>query len=329
MANKEENEEKIKEDFLEVDQPIPGQNYVCLSFVSPEKNILQKQNFIYFKYLEHLLNNETEYNEMKDNCKMSKFLTKLEDFNVGNQSKLDNEYNEITDFQTSVRGVKVRGTYETEREAKIRAEVLRRRFSNDNVFVGQVGYWLPWDPNPLDVKNLEYQENELNTLMKKYNENMEHREYMFDEERKMKLDKAKKENEEKKTANEDSIEYDDEHRKKFSEFRDILNEKDALMNSADPWLQRKEAELKENNTTENKTIEGDTIEGDTIEGDTIKNEEECILKDEDVEQNIEINYGNSSSDPILESEPSPEPSPEPLLESNSNSNKEERLEKLV
>ena len=37
MANKEENEEKIKEDFLEVDQPIPGQNYVCLSFVSPEK----------------------------------------------------------------------------------------------------------------------------------------------------------------------------------------------------------------------------------------------------------------------------------------------------
>ena len=150
----------------------------------------------------------------------------------------------MTDFQTSVRGVKVRGVYETEREAKVRAEVLRRRFPNDNVFVGQVGYWLPWDPNPLDVKNLEYQENELNTLMKKYNENMEHREYMFDEERRTKLDKAKKENEQKKSENEDSVEYDDEHRKKFSEFRDILNEKDALMNSADPWLQRKEARIK-------------------------------------------------------------------------------------
>ena len=24
-------------DFLEVDRPIPGQNYVCLSFISPDK----------------------------------------------------------------------------------------------------------------------------------------------------------------------------------------------------------------------------------------------------------------------------------------------------
>ena len=30
----EDKEEKI--DYLEVDDPIPGQNYVCLSFVSPE-----------------------------------------------------------------------------------------------------------------------------------------------------------------------------------------------------------------------------------------------------------------------------------------------------
>ena len=34
------------EDFLDVDQPIPGQNFVCLSFVSPEKNILQKDKFM-------------------------------------------------------------------------------------------------------------------------------------------------------------------------------------------------------------------------------------------------------------------------------------------
>ena len=24
------------EDFLEVDRPVPGQNYACLSFISPE-----------------------------------------------------------------------------------------------------------------------------------------------------------------------------------------------------------------------------------------------------------------------------------------------------
>jgi len=36
-------ETKVNEDFLEVDKPIPGQNYACLSFVSPENIIKQKE----------------------------------------------------------------------------------------------------------------------------------------------------------------------------------------------------------------------------------------------------------------------------------------------
>ena len=32
-----------EEDFLSPDQSVPGQNYVCLSFVSPEKVLQQKQ----------------------------------------------------------------------------------------------------------------------------------------------------------------------------------------------------------------------------------------------------------------------------------------------
>ena len=35
-----EKEEKI--DYLEVDETIPGQNYVCLSFVSPDSLIDSK-----------------------------------------------------------------------------------------------------------------------------------------------------------------------------------------------------------------------------------------------------------------------------------------------
>lgn len=35
--------EKIEEDFLTVDAEIPGQKFVCLSFVSPEK-ILDKKD---------------------------------------------------------------------------------------------------------------------------------------------------------------------------------------------------------------------------------------------------------------------------------------------
>ena len=30
------------EDYLEVDKPLPGQNYVCMSFISPENTYKQK-----------------------------------------------------------------------------------------------------------------------------------------------------------------------------------------------------------------------------------------------------------------------------------------------
>lgn len=298
-------ENKVDEDFLTVDQQIPGQNYVCLSFISPEKIILEKQNFEHFKYLEYILNNENELNELKKNLSIDNYSSKLEDFNLANKNTLKEEFENKVDFQTNIRGVKVRGTYETEKEAKVRAEILRRRFPNDNVFIGQVGYWLPWDPNPLDVQNLEYQETELNTLMKKYNENMEYREHMFDEERRTKLDKAKKENEQRKKdeqndIKQNTVEYDEEHREKFQNFREILNEKDALMNSGDPWLQRKEEE-KINNKQDNNE-------------EDLKTEEECELKDENVEQEIEINYSsdkmndnvNKEKDNELKLEPEPE-----------------------
>ena len=35
------------EDYLEVDKSIPGQNYACISFVSPEKVLKQKEMFMF------------------------------------------------------------------------------------------------------------------------------------------------------------------------------------------------------------------------------------------------------------------------------------------
>ena len=60
-----------KVDYLEVDEPIPGQNYVCLSFVSPESLIQEKEAFKAVKFLQAYckdkkLNFKTVYEEYKD-----------------------------------------------------------------------------------------------------------------------------------------------------------------------------------------------------------------------------------------------------------------------
>ena len=50
-----------------------------------------------------------------------------------------------------------------------------------NVFVGQVGSWLPWDPDCEQVQEQEYQEQMLNDLVKKYKENLDSRDNIYDQ----------------------------------------------------------------------------------------------------------------------------------------------------
>ena len=47
--------------------------------------------------------------------------------------------------------------------------------------MAEVGKWTPWDPSPNDVKDQEFANEQLNTLMKKYKENEDSREKFFEE----------------------------------------------------------------------------------------------------------------------------------------------------
>ena len=191
----------------------------------------------------------------------------------------------------------MRGTYETEKEAKVRVEILRRRYPNDNIFVGQVGYWLPWDPDPLDIKDVEYQETELNTLMKKYNENMEHREYMFEEERKTKIQEARKQS---------NTEFNKETSEKIDEVRQIINEKDSLMNSVDPWMKKKEEESK---LRDDKLIHNNS---ENIIEKIVENVIDSNSKPEPVPENTLELVPENTQEPVPEINPESEPSPESL-----------------
>ncbi len=48
------NNEDSVEDFLDVDQPIPGQQYCVLSFISPEKVLKQKESYFNSEFLKWL-----------------------------------------------------------------------------------------------------------------------------------------------------------------------------------------------------------------------------------------------------------------------------------
>ena len=206
------NEEKeIEEDFLSVDHKVPGQNYCCLSFISPEKVVKQKETFILHEFLKDIAE---EYKITED-----KLIDKFEDFKYKNEADLTEKFTENNDFSTNVRGVKVRGIYDTKKEADVRAKVLQRQDKHHSVFVGQVGYWLPWDPSLsyLDKVEGQYLDNDLNTLMQKYNENQESKDVFFQEMVKEKTSSTKE------ISNKIS-EDDDPWMKKVNEEEGVKNE---------------------------------------------------------------------------------------------------------
>lgn len=187
-------------DVLDEDKAIAGQKFVCVSFISPEK-IIEDKNMFFFKqflkqwdmskslekYAQFLnfisykynLNFDTLSKDLEDFVKSEResiFTTTVEDeyktFVDNNEERMQAEFDEANTFQTSTRGLKIRGSFPTQGEAEVRAKLLRELDPNHNVYVGPVGLWIPFHPEAYNTGRVEYLEDELNQLMheKKKNE---------------------------------------------------------------------------------------------------------------------------------------------------------------
>ena len=188
-------------DLLDEDRPISGQKYVCLSFISPENHIKKKELFYFEKYLKTFEFRKTfdkytqflnfvayKYNldfnaltkdmeEFVEEEKNNLFLTSLEDeyksFIDAKEEDLQKEYNTEHSFQTNTRGIKVRGVFGSQEEAELKCKMLREHDPNHDVYVGQVGIWMPFHPEAYKTGRVEYLEKDLNDLMAQKKKNDE------------------------------------------------------------------------------------------------------------------------------------------------------------
>ena len=239
--------------FLEGDEEVRGQKYVCLSFLTPNRGILRNKDLFFFtKFLEFYEMNhriaatesflmqafntmqntlsdvemdirnadiadvsgardvlvklsdkvkaqradisrkttgdlETHVKSNLSDFKESAIVESYEKYMLKNRQRLEDEFHKQKNFQTTMHGLKVRGVYSTQEQANARAKALNKKDPYFNVYVADVGEWLPWDPDPDDVKDQEYQSDDLNKLMKSYKENAEKRDEFFEEEKRQKV----------------------------------------------------------------------------------------------------------------------------------------------
>jgi hypothetical protein len=179
-------------DLCDEDQPIAGQKFACLSFISPE-NVLKKRElfffeeflkqwdfkksmdkfyeFIQFLSYKHNLDVETimtDYNDFiaEETIKMRSQGVEddYKNFLDKNEESMTLKFNRAHEFQTSVRGLKIRGVFPTQDEAELKCKKLRESDPNHDILVGPVGIWLPWDPDAYKTGRIEFMEDELNQL---------------------------------------------------------------------------------------------------------------------------------------------------------------------
>ena len=137
-------------DLLDEDKSIAGQKFVCLSFVSPEHILKQKDmflfeafiknwdfskcmtkfsqflNFVSFKYHLDFDKITKDFQEFVKDEKDKLVATTIEEdyknFIDEHEDRLEKEFGETHGFQTSIRGIKVRGVFPTQQEAELRCK---------------------------------------------------------------------------------------------------------------------------------------------------------------------------------------------------------------
>ena len=209
-------------DYLDEDPEIPTQRYCIMSFLSPEKVIQDKDRFFFKEFvqymnydwkvkgLEHFMSFLSKKYELKidDLLKDAEEFGKVRDaeiratdvqeqyqvFLLKHEKETQEKYDQSVEFRTNVRGVKLRRVFGNVEEAQVMAKVFQRKYPKDNIYIGKVGCWLPWDPSEHLMPEVEYAEKELNELMRKYKENEANKEIFFAEQRQEAVKKQKEEN---------------------------------------------------------------------------------------------------------------------------------------
>ena len=220
LQNGESNPKYI--DLCDEDATIAGQKFVCMSFVSPEKILKKREIFIFDEFIKQWdfaksmekFNDFLQFISYKYNLKPDDLMKNYDEFKSEEESKLkqsstEDDYKNFLDkhedrlnadfnrehaFQTSVRGLKVRGVFPTQEEAEMKCKKLREMDPHHDIYVGPVGMWIPWDPDAYKTGRMEYMEEQLNALHKSKLENEEKAKQEFDRRVKESKKKAIEEN---------------------------------------------------------------------------------------------------------------------------------------
>jgi hypothetical protein len=141
-----------------------------------------------------------------------------------------------------VRGLKVRGVFDDFESAKRYSETLRNTCESDfHIFIGEVGKWLPWDPEPSSVAEENYAEKELNNLMKAYKEHQSKAKMMYEQRKQEMIQDSLLEQDKKSKAKKTTLKSET----KLNTVEQDVKQKEEIVTNETKTIQDEESKLKE------------------------------------------------------------------------------------
>lgn len=213
-------------DYLKQDAPVRGQNYACVSFVSPENVIRSRDVYDMCAFVRDLGQDVVRLFETVENVshhdlhvketlallrERHAYLTdeeemqqQLELFRSKQADRLQKEFQAQNGPHTSTRGFKIRSVHDTLEEANISGRAISRNDPVHNVFVTSVGKWCPWDPTG-QTQDSEAALTEVNTLLHSYDQKVRQARDLYEHRKREKVEAAKRTHSASVTATDTSV----------------------------------------------------------------------------------------------------------------------------
>lgn len=93
--------------------------------------------------------------------------------------------------KAEVLGMKIRGSYDDITTARNAAKALRERDPWFDVHIAPTGLWVPFNPDPEQIVEAQYQENALNQMVGNHKDELERNREVFMERKRQMVDKAR------------------------------------------------------------------------------------------------------------------------------------------
>jgi hypothetical protein len=218
--------------YLKPDSEIRGQNYGLISFLTPPVELTEKKEaFLFANYINskkkaynNVLPEEIELSKKtKEELLQEKaaIVAKIFDSETSliedykgykniHGSELEEQFSKMVKGMNTVHGVKMRGNFNSLEEAKAAAIDLQKMDPIHNIYVGQIGYWLPWNPNSDEIEDQKYMNEQLDDIMKGYRENQQKSKEFFQDRKNEMLEDMEKENQSKIEKNKQLLEANQE-----------------------------------------------------------------------------------------------------------------------